>query len=187
VIPIVLEDRGDAFDDRDRDIDVIVTGNMRYPPNRDAAEWLAGEIVPRPRRRCPGVRVVVAGRSAGELALSGVEVASDVPDLTELLRCTRVAAVPLRGGTGAPIKLLEALVYGAAVVCTPWVARAVELDLDTATDADSFAETIASLLADEPRRRARVAAGRAGLSSRQPEAIGLALTDLLARAVAHRR
>jgi hypothetical protein len=68
------------------------------------------------------------------------------------------------------------------VVCTPWVARAVELDLDTAADADSFAETIASLLADEDTRRARVAAGRAGLSPRRPETVRRALTDLLSEA-----
>jgi glycosyltransferase involved in cell wall biosynthesis len=184
VIPIVLEASGAEAGEPPRDIDVIVTGNMRYPPNRDAAEWLAREIVPRLRRRLPAARVVIAGRAAGELALAGVEVASDVPDLTALLRRARVAAVPLRRGTGAPIKLLEALVYGAAVVCTPWVARAVDIDLDTAADADGFADAIEALLADEAARCARVAAGRAALRPRHPESVRAALTDLLARAAA---
>ena len=191
VVPIALPDGGARFDGAGRnidgagrDIDVIVTGNMRYPPNRDAAEWLASEIAPRLRRRRRGVRVVVAGRSAGELSLSEVEVASDVPDLSDLLRRARVAAVPLRSGTGAPIKLLEAAACGAALVCTPWVARAADVDVDTASDADSFADAIERLLGDEPLRQGRVAAGLASLSSRRPEVVRAALTESLVNAVA---
>jgi glycosyltransferase involved in cell wall biosynthesis len=184
VIPMILMDDGSTLEDGPRDIDVIVTGNMRYPPNRDAAQWLAGEIVPRLRRRRPDVRVLVAGRSAGELAIRNVDVASDVPDLSDLLRRTRVAAVPLRVGTGAPIKLLEAAACGAAVVCTPWVARAVGIDADTATDADSFADAIERLLADETRRRARAVAGRAALDAHKPEAVRRAWERLLAEVVA---
>lgn len=186
VIPMVLERDGLERDDHVRDIDVIVTGNMRYPPNRDAAEWLAGEIVPRLRRRRPGVRVMVAGRSAGELAISGVEIASDVPDLADLLRRARVAAVPLRSGTGAPIKLLEAAACGAAVVCTPWVAQAVDVEVDTAVDAASFADGIERLLSNETLRRERAHAGRAALDDHSRAAVALALEQLLTQAVAER-
>jgi glycosyltransferase involved in cell wall biosynthesis len=163
-----------------RDIDVILTGNMRYSPNRDAARWLVGEIVPRLRERHPEVRVVVAGRAAGALRLSGVVVLSDVPDLAELLTRSKVAAVPLRAGTGAPTKLFEALACGAAVVSTPWVARAVDLDIDTADDAPRFALALASLVTDETLRVRRAAAAGAGLAARRPAAI----RDLLARVLA---
>lgn len=166
----------------ERDIDVIVTGNMRYPPNRDAARWLASEIAPRLRRRRPDARVVVAGRSAGELALHGVEVHGDVPDLAELLQRARVAAVPLRSGTGVPVKLLEAIANGAAVVCTPWVARATELDVDTAESADAFAVAIERLLANEGLRRKRLAATRAGLEGRRPAAVRRMLERVLVNA-----
>src|SRR5207247_334506 len=52
-----------------RDIDVIFTGTMRFPPNRDAARRLAREITPRLRNLRPGVRVCVAGRAAASLRL----------------------------------------------------------------------------------------------------------------------
>lgn len=166
----------------ERDIDVILTGNMRYPPNRDAALWLAREIAPRLRSRRPDARVVVAGRAAGELALQGVEVHSDVPDLAELLQRARVAAVPLRRGTGVPVKLLEAVANGAAVVCTPWVSRAAELDVDTAENAEEFAGAIARLLGNEALRRERLAATRAGLEGRRPAAVRRMLERVLVNA-----
>jgi glycosyltransferase involved in cell wall biosynthesis len=184
VVPHVLSTPVLSSEPDERDIDVIVTGDMRYPPNRDAAEWLAQEIVPELRRRRAGVRVVVAGRSADELAVRGVEVAADVPDILELLRRSRVAAVPLRNGTGSPTKLLEALACGAAVVATPWVALAAGIDVDTATDAGSFAKAIERLLADENLRQERADVGRAGVRARTPEVVRHALERLLKDAVA---
>lgn len=77
------------------DIDVILTGDMRYPPNRDAAEWLADAIAPKLQARRQALRIVVAGRSAPLLApRPGMEVQSDVPDLWALLRRPRVARPP---------------------------------------------------------------------------------------------
>lgn len=171
VLPLVLDlepaaSAGDADADgaAERDIDVIMTGDMRYPPNRDGAEWLANEIVPALRAGGRDPRVVVAGRGADTLPpLPAVELLSDVPDIGALLRRAKVAAVPLRHGTGTPIKLLEAAANGAAPVATPWVAAATGLDVETAADATGFAAAIERLLADASLRSARVRAARVGL------------------------
>lgn len=181
VMPLVQELTATADGTTERDIDVILTGNMAYPPNRDAAEWLTGEIVPLLRERRPAVRVLVAGRSASVLTLAGVEVLGDVPDLSALLARARVAIVPLRSGTGMPTKLLEAAAAGAAVVATPWVGEAIgDPELPTAFDAPGFAVAIERLLADDARRAAAVARGRALLAHYSSEAIGRTLGALLA-------
>jgi hypothetical protein len=173
-----------AGDRAERDIDVILTGNMRYPPNRDAADWLTSEIVPELRCRRADARIVVAGRgAAGTVVADGVEVLSDVPDVEALLRRARVAVAPLRGGTGMPIKALEAVTAGAAVVSTPWVARALELDLETATDASAFAAKIDRLLADEPFRCQRVKAALDGLAAFDPASVRMTLERTLMNAV----
>ena len=65
----------------------------------------------------------MVGRDASSLRLSGVEVASDVPDLLAYLRRAKVAIAPLRIGTGTPYKVLEAAASGAAVVATAWAAQ----------------------------------------------------------------
>lgn len=149
--------------DEPRDVDLILTGNMRYPPNRDAAQWLAGEIAPRLRARRPHVRVVIAGRGADSLRLGGadVEVHSDVPDLAAWLRRAKVAAAPLRTGTGVPNKVLEAGGAGAALVLTPAANAALVLAPDAvalADDAWSFAEEVERLLSDDELRQRRVGA-----------------------------
>jgi len=165
-----------------RDIDVIFTGDMRYPPNREAAVWLAGAIAPALRRRRPEVRVVVAGRAADRLGVTGVEVVSDVPDLRAVIRRARVAAVPLRSGTGVANKLLEAAAAGAAVVASPRAGAASGLDVDTAADAESFAAAIDQLLADEDLRQDRAVAALAGLQDRRPEVVRAQLERILTAA-----
>lgn len=181
VLPLVLELEPSARNNADdRDIDVIMTGDMRYPPNRDGAEWLAAEIVPALRRRTGDVRVVVAGRAARTLpGMTGVELLSDVDDVGALIRRSRVAVIPLRRGTGTPIKLLEAAGGGAAPVSTPWVATALGVDIDTAGDATAFAAAIDRLLADEPLRLRRVQAARDGLSHHARAAVAEQLLALL--------
>ena len=144
-----ITDAGEAG----RDIDVIFTGNMAYPPNRVAAEWLAHEIVPALRRRRPGARVAVVGRGAARLRLAGVEIASDVPCLADYLARARVAVVPLRGlGTGSPNKVLEAASSGAAVVATSWAGARFEVPCVVADDAEEFAAGIDRLLGDGAER-----------------------------------
>ena len=193
VLPLVLDLPGGSAQpppgcdgsrepDGARDVDLIFTGDMRYPPNRDAAEWLACEIVPALRATHPGARVIIAGRGAAKLGQApDIELLSDVPDLARLLRRARVAAVPLRSGTGTPIKVHEAAAGGAAVVSTPWVAEATGANIDTASDASGFAAAIAALLDDEALRLRRVADLRASLLGSSSESVWQVLDVVLAR------
>ena len=166
-----------------RDIDVIFTGNMNYPPNRDAAHWLADAIVPELRQLRPDVRVMVAGRFADRLSLNGLELVSDVPDMSALLRRARVAIVPLRSGTGVPNKLLEAAAAGAAIVATPRAAAATGIAVMSACDAIALAAAVARLLADEEARAALAARSLADLASRSPTVVAARLQNVLEDAV----
>src|SRR6185503_2388166 len=96
---------GEALAEAERDIDVLLTGNMAYPPNADAARWLSDEIAPALWRARPRTSVWVVGRDAGRLPLDArIRVAADVPAVAPYLRRARVALAPLRIGTGAPNK-----------------------------------------------------------------------------------
>jgi glycosyltransferase involved in cell wall biosynthesis len=141
----------------ERDIDLVFTGNMRYPPNLHAARWLDREIVPALWARRPGARVVVAGRGAARISVKNAEVMSDVPSIPELLARSRVAIAPLGDlGTGVPNKVLEAASCGAALVVTPWVEARLPLPARVAEGADALAREVAALLED-PRARGRLA------------------------------
>lgn len=163
----------------ERDIDLIFTGNMSYPPNREAAEWLDREVVPRVRRRLPEARTAVVGRNARRLRLSHAEVLSDVPDMSSLLRRARVAAAPLRSGTGSPYKVLEAAACGAALVTSPWVAEHFGLSCPTADDADAFAAAVIRLLEDDARRQEQTETDRAVLERYSAEALAQSMEERL--------
>jgi Glycosyl transferases group 1 len=165
---------GEPPGDGARDIDVILTGNMAYPPNADAARWLSEEIAPALWRRQPDASVWVVGRDAGRLKLDDrIEVRADVPDVAAYLRRARVALAPLRIGTGAPNKVLEAMAAGAAVVATPSAVTPFAASADafaTADDAEALAALAARLLAEEGLRRDRAAAGSRIVAEYGPEA-----------------
>jgi glycosyltransferase involved in cell wall biosynthesis len=144
-----------------RDIDVVLTGNMAYPPNRDAARWLSDAIAPALWRRRPGASIWVVGRDAGRLELDPrLQVRSDVPDVADYLRRAKLALAPLRIGTGSPNKVLEAMAAGAAVVATPEAVAPFAFGAGAVATGDgtqALALELDRLLADE-RERGRLAA-----------------------------
>ena len=158
VIPVILDHVDPAWAlSQDRPIDLILSGNMRYPPNRRAALLLDREIAPMLRARVEGIRVVVTGRAADTLRLTNVEIMSDVPDMLAVLRTAKVAIAPLELGTGSPIKVLEAAACGAAVVSSPWAAARFGLAARTASDAEGYCDAVYQLLSDHQQRAALVA------------------------------
>jgi glycosyltransferase involved in cell wall biosynthesis len=140
----------------ERDIDVILTGNMAYPPNADAAVWLSEAIAPALWRSRPQTAVWVVGRDAGRLALDArIQVRADVPEVAEYLRRAKLAVAPLRIGTGTPNKVLEAMAVGTPVVATPTAVEAFAFPPDCVVEAvvaEALATEICRLLEDDAAR-----------------------------------
>lgn len=136
-----------------RDIDVAFWGRLAYFANEDAARFLLEEIWPAVRRRRPRATLLVAGADApGWLrrwhGRDGVAVESPLADRPATLRRVRVAVVPLRFGTGASNKVLEAADASCAVVATPEGVRGLpELapEVELAHSAEELATRIAGL------------------------------------------
>ena len=173
VLPVGLDDAVIAAATVHRPIDVVLSGNMRYPPNRRAAVMLDREILPMLRARRPDVRVVVAGRAADALGLRNAVTMSDVPDMFAVLRQAKVAIAPLEFGTGSPYKVLEAAACGAAIVSSPWAAARFGLPALTASEPTGYVDALCLLL-DDPARRA-------DLVARAEEAVRRHSTHELAR------
>ncbi len=158
IVPAVLDHIDPAWiASQGRPIDLILSGNMRYPPNRRAARMVDREIAPLLRARMPGARVAVVGRGAATLGLENVEVMSDVPDMLAVLRRAKVAIAPLEFGTGSPNKVLEAAACGAAVVSSPWAAARFAMAARTADGAQGYCDAVCDLLSDPEQRAILVA------------------------------
>lgn len=149
---------------------VLFVGNFAHPPNRDAAIWLAREIMPLVRASFPGGRLRVVGTapSAEVLALAGegVEVIGDAASVQPHLEQAAVVLAPVRTGGGMRMKVLQAIAAGKAVVTTPRGAEGFdcfeeEPPLMVADEASAIAAATSALLEDESRRRELGARARA--------------------------
>ncbi len=93
--------------------DIIFTGNMGYPPNIDAAEFLVRNIMPIVWQKHPDAKVVLAGASPSRKVLSLkselVEVTGWMDDIRDAYSAAGIFIAPMRIGTGLQNKLLEAM------------------------------------------------------------------------------
>jgi hypothetical protein len=163
-----------------RDIDVIFTGNMRYPPNRAGALYLTQQIAPALCSKRPSATIAVVGRDADALPRTdGVLVASDVQSLAPYLKRAKVAVVPIELGTGIPYKALDAVACGAAVVATPQAARALPFTPSVASTPAEFAEAILRLIDDPSRREREVLRAREEMTALSAERLAARIEKVL--------
>jgi glycosyltransferase involved in cell wall biosynthesis len=141
---------------------VLFTGTFAHLPNRDAARWLAAEIMPAVRARCPGARLRIVGAAPPaevlDLAGDGIEVIADAPSMQPHLEAAAVVVAPVRSGGGMRMKVLEAMARRKAVVTTSLGAEGFaslepEPPLRLADDGAGVAAAIAALLEDDGERR----------------------------------
>jgi glycosyltransferase involved in cell wall biosynthesis len=139
---------------------VLFVGNFDHPPNRDAATWLVGEIMPAVRSRFPGAILRIVGTAPPEdiraLAGPGVEVVGDAPSVAPHLEAAAIVMAPVRTGGGMRMKVLQAMALGRPVVTTPRGTEGYttyeEPPLVVADTAAEIAEATAALLKDDDRR-----------------------------------
>lgn len=98
-------------------------GNMLYPPNVEAVEWLYEKVFAPLRRDHPDLTLVVIGRDPAPSILSlgnqpGVIVTGTVEDIWPYIHSIDVFLFPLHRGAGVKNKILEAMFAGRPVVTT---------------------------------------------------------------------
>lgn len=136
---------------------VLFVGSFDHLPNRDAARWLATEIMPLVRRRRPDAVAQIVGSNPPQemfdLERDGVVVRGWVQHLDGVYREARAVVAPLRFGAGVKGKLGESLGYGVPVVATPLAAEGMHLthgqDVLVGSTAEELAEEIVTLLDDD--------------------------------------
>jgi glycosyltransferase involved in cell wall biosynthesis len=151
---------------------IVFTGNMSWPPNEDAAEHFARDLMPAIQRRIPNASFWIVGaqpspRVQSLASIPGIQVTGTVNDIRPWIRSAAVYASPLRFGFGVKNKILEAMASGAPIVATSRSLSGTPLingrDAMVADDDAKFAEAVVRLLSDaelrnsisrEARRRA---------------------------------
>lgn len=177
---------------------VVFVGPTQTFPNRDAVEFLLGEIWPRIRAADGAASLQLIGRNAARdqaryAAEPGVSPLGHVPDVRPALAEASCCVVPIRVGGGTRLKILDAWAMGKAVVSTSLGCEGLDavdgeniLIRDTA---DAIADAIAQVLRD-PQLRIRLErnARRTALETYSWRIVGAhmrsAYNELLARAKA---
>ncbi len=139
---------------------LVFHGIYLYPPNLEAMQVMATEILPRLERLGVRVTVLALGAHPPEQRLHPQLIfTGPVETVAPYLKAVDLAVVPLQRGGGTRMKILDYFAAGLAVVSTAKGAEGIPIEPGVhaciADDPDAFARTVAGLLAD-PGRRARL-------------------------------
>lgn len=146
---------------------VVFCGVMNYPPNEEAAIWLARTVWPLVTRHRPGATLSIVGSeptAAVRKLASGdrvIQVTGGVPDVRPFLWSAAISVAPLKTARGVQNKVLEAVAAGLPCVVTPAVWQGLPAAITPAcrvADApEDFADEILRLLASSPGERRGIA------------------------------
>ena len=156
VFPLIIDIRGTNKTFAERK-DIVFVGGYQHPPNVDAVQYFAGEIMPLLRKQLPGVRFYAVGsRPPPEiqaLASEDIIITGFVEDLTPLLDKMCVSVAPLRYGAGIKGKIGTAMAVGLPVVATSLAAEGMSLtdseNILVADGSEAFADAITKIYRDE--------------------------------------
>lgn len=136
---------------------LFFSGSLSHPTNIEGLNWFIAEIMPRLRARLSHKmpRVVVAGSKptpefAVKLKTNGIEVVANPENMVPHFAEAAVVFVPIRFGGGTPLRILEAMAAGRAVVSTGKATEGLILaptyDIVIENNADAFTSAILRLL-----------------------------------------
>jgi glycosyltransferase involved in cell wall biosynthesis len=174
---------------------LLFFGGYRHPPNADAAERLALDILPCIRRRHPAAELELVGEPTAPVqALAGesVVVTGHVDSVAPYLAGAAVVAMPIRMGGGMRLKVLESLAAGTAVVASSRAVEGLDLtpgrELLLAETDQEFCDAISDLLEQPELRLELGAAARSWAQARyNPDGMVEAFEQLYGRLLAAER
>jgi sugar transferase (PEP-CTERM/EpsH1 system associated) len=141
----------------DKKYDIVFTGNMGYPPNIDAARFIAIEIFPLVLKQLPKATLLLAGANphvkVAALQASNITVSGWLSDIRDSYASSRVFIAPMRIGTGLQNKLLEAMAMEIPCITSILANQALGAkeneEILVGTTAEEYADHIINLMKDE--------------------------------------
>jgi sugar transferase (PEP-CTERM/EpsH1 system associated) len=153
--------------EREKQYDLVFTGNMSYPPNINAVEYLANEILPIVWKTMPEVKLYIAGATPDpkvkKAASERIIVSGWLDDIREAYAQSRVFIAPMRIGTGLQNKLLEAMSMRLPAITSPLANASLGAkpneEILVGSNAEEMAQHIITLLTDKEKAERLAQAG----------------------------
>jgi glycosyltransferase involved in cell wall biosynthesis len=141
--------------------DFVFVGNMSYPPNIEAIEYISENILP----KFPNQTLLISGSSPSKrvkkIASESVqiELTGWVDDIRNSYARGRIFLAPMMIGTGMQNKLLEAMAIGVPCITTPLannpIGTKANSEILVASDPNEFKKAI-ELLLSNPNKYAEI-------------------------------
>jgi len=110
--------------------DLIFAGNMSYPPNIDATQFLVKSIFPKLLEKFPNLKLCICGVSPAPviraMACDKIHVTGWVDNMAEYYAQSKIFIAPMQLGTGLQNKLLEAMAMKLPSVTSPLAGKPLE-------------------------------------------------------------
>ena len=153
--------------EREKKYDLVFTGNMSYPPNVNAVEYLAYEILPIVWKTRPETTLYIAGATPDpkvkKAASDKIIVSGWLDDIRDAYAQSRVFIAPMRIGTGLQNKLLEAMSMRLPAITSPLANGSLGAKPDDeiliGSNAQEMAQHILTLLTDTEKAEQIAQAG----------------------------
>ena len=153
--------------EREKKYDLVFTGNMSYPPNVNAVEYLANEILPIVWKTLPETTLYIAGATPDprvkKAASDKIIVSGWLDDIRDAYAQSRVFIAPMRIGTGLQNKLLEAMSMRLPAITSPLANASLGAKPDEEIliggNAEEMAQNIITLLNDKQKAEQIAQAG----------------------------
>ena len=153
--------------EREKRYDLVFTGNMSYPPNVNAVDYLANEILPLVWKNLPNVKLYIAGATPDpkvkKVASERILVSGWLDDIRDAYAQSRVFIAPMRIGTGLQNKLLEAMSMRLPAITSPLANASLGAKPDEeiliGSNAEELAQHIITLLTDKEKAERLAQAG----------------------------
>jgi sugar transferase (PEP-CTERM/EpsH1 system associated) len=142
---------------KDKQYDLIFTGNFSYPPNIDAALHLAHDILPLVKEKYPNIRLVLCGANPSSkvvaLGNENIVITGWVDDIKDYYAFSRIFIAPMRLGTGLQNKLLEAMAMKLPCITSPLASNPLDArpnkDIIVCNSILGYIDAIDMLLSDD--------------------------------------
>ncbi len=112
----------------EKTFDIAFVGNMNYPPNIEAVQFIANQILP----HFPEVKLLVAGATPHPKLEkltkqnSNIVISGWIDDIRTAYLSAKVFLAPMQTGTGMQNKLLEAMALGVPCITTSLANNAIQ-------------------------------------------------------------
>ena len=157
-IPNGIDESFFNFTPIQKDVELVFTGNMSYPPNIEASKYLSEHILP----RLPNSKLLISGSSPApavkQIANSNpnIELTGWVDDIRTSYARGKIFVAPMFIGTGMQNKLLEAMAMGLPCITTSLANDAIKATHGTqifvANTKEEFIKIAQELLNNEALR-----------------------------------